>query len=573
MSLVLFLAGSAVAAPLTFVDETSARVNTVTMQNGQLDKEYAIGDIDRDGDLDVVLAIAEGIFGRKQNLVYRNDGGVLNDISLQAVPEFWHDTLSRRPFLEDLDGDGWLDLIVVNDTLASGYAGETHLWMSNNATGTFLGFVQEDARLNGGGGASCGAAMEDYDLDGDVDLYVGNYPGPSQDTMYLNDGNGFYTDVTASFVPTDSDYTTDVVHADFNGDGTLDISVGNHGDNSFVYYNNLLGQSVDGDFSTPNSTQVTVTRTRYHNATEPIDADGDGDVDLYMANYRQYRDALLLNQGTVNGVVQWRPTAVPGVASTQETTKPTTVDLNDDGRMDLILPAEDGRPVILRNTTVAGSNPTWVDWTPPAIVDGSAHEAFSVAVFDVDGDTVHDIVIFGHEGEHVLTGGLADTYDADALAGVLPDTSAGPIVVEGRAGLGERIVLVSPGAISGDRMSAVVRSCGDVGMRAAAANGVSRWSNRGLHGIEEAAEIEGLGGRAGVAVNVIGACGDSDGDGDVDNDDLRAAAQCVASPTPACVGMFDVDLDGRLTPADQALLLADMGSTPMTRFTLEVLTR
>jgi hypothetical protein len=575
MSLVLLLAGAASAAPLTFTDATSASVVTTTVQQGDLDKEYALGDFDRDGDLDVVLAIADGIFGRRQNMVYLNDNGVLREESTNLVPEFWNDTLSRRPFLKDLDGDGWLDLIVVNDTLAAGYAGLTHLWMNNHPGGVFQGFVQDDARLNGASGASCGASMQDFDGDGDEDLYIGNYPGPSQDTFYLNSGAGTFSEVTSTHVPVDSDYTTDVLAADFNGDGLLDISLGNEVNPSFIYYNNLNGQTVDGDFSSPGSTQQTRQRTTYHNATEAIDADGDGDLDLYMANYQSSRDALFINEGNINGVVDWRITSMDGRVSNQETSKPTVVDINDDGRMDLLVPAQDGRPVLLRNTSIGGVA-SFMEWTPPDILDGQVMSAYSAAVFDVDGDDVHDIVLFGHQDEHVFLGSAAPTYDASTLGGVLPDTADGPIVIEGSGEAGRANLLVSTAAVPGATYVTIAKACGDIGVYAGDESGQRNDSDRATFGNEEVTRIGSTSGRIGVSVVVHQACGDANGDGDVDRFDFQAAAQCVANPTDACVAMFDADLDGQLTLDDRDILLADSrgrGQPALSRYTLEVLTR
>ncbi len=573
MSLVL-LAALASAAPLTFVEATTSSVNTTTTQTGRLDKEYAIGDIDNDGDLDVVLAIADGIFGRKQNLVYRNDNGLLTDISLAAVPEFFIDTLSRRPFLKDIDGDGWLDLIVVNDTLASGYAGRTHLWMNNHPGGVFQGFVQDDARLRGGGGASCGAAMTDFDLDGDVDLYIGNYPGPSQDTMYSNDGDGWFTDRTAAWVPQDGDYTTDVVIADFNNDGTPDISLGNHTDPSFIYYNNLRGQGVDGDFSTPGSSQLTRQATRWHNATQPIDVDSDGDIDLYMANYDGEGDVIYRNDGAPTGVVNWTIVPVPGMVSRQETTKPTAVDVDGDGRTDLIVPSVDGRTVVLRNFTEPGGDIRLVDWTQSNLA--RTESGFTATMFDVNTDGIHDLVLFGHGYEHVYLGSDAPIYDRANLTS-LPDTSAGPIVVTDRRPTNTSMLLVSQTPIVGTEMVVVARSCSDIEVSIGDTTGVFARSDDSAFGNEEVASYRAAQlGQLGIRIRVRRACGDVDGDGDTDARDFRRAAVCAANPTPACVRRFDADLDGTLTLNDRALLVADsMGpnAAPFARIEFEVLTR
>lgn len=577
MSLVIFLAATAGAAPLSFTDITASAVHTTTMQSGQLDKEHTVGDFDNDGDLDVILGIADGIFGSKRNMVYRNDGGVLNEVSTALVPEFFIDTLSRRPFLRDIDGDGWLDLIVVNDELASGYAGHTHLWMNSHPGGVFAGFVQEDARLAGAGGDSCGAAMVDFDNDGDMDLYSGNYPGGSQDTMYLNDGNGWFTEVTSTMVPIDSDYTTDVVTADFNGDGTLDISLGNHFNPSRVYYNNLLGQSSVGDLSTNNSVDITVNSTTHHNATEPFDADNDGDIDLYMANYTGDEDALYINTGLSGGKAVWSIQILDGFQSQlQESSKPEAFDLNDDGRMDMLVPAQDGRPVMLRNTSIGGT-PSFVDWTPPAIQNGTTHSAFSATWMDVDNDSYNDIVIFGHTADHVLRGGPASAYDASVLGAFLPSTAAGPVVIEGRGKRGDKKLLYTPSTVSSTYMAAITQSCGDVRLDIGSEAAGFAMSNRAGRGGEEVASMSGTqGGRIGVQVTLISACGDADNDGDMDFADYQAAVSCYNNPTASCIRTFDANLDGALTAADRDILFADSAGPnrpTTTRYTLELLTR
>ncbi|MCA9289661.1 MAG: VCBS repeat-containing protein, partial [Phycisphaerales bacterium] len=120
---VLTTSGMAMADPFTFIDETSTRVNQTVVESnpGQNEKEVEVGDYDLDGDLDIVIANAYSDFGRRDNKLYRNDGGVLNEVST-SVPLFTDISgdVARNAFFRDYDGDGDLDIIIVCDNNTAG---------------------------------------------------------------------------------------------------------------------------------------------------------------------------------------------------------------------------------------------------------------------------------------------------------------------------------------------------------------------------------------------------------------------------------------------------------------------
>jgi hypothetical protein len=134
-------------------------------------------------------------------------------------------------------------------------------------------------------------ALGDVDGDGDLDLVAANWGQPNR--LYLNNGtpdpwNGVVgTDITA-----DAHYTTSAVLGDVDGDGELDLVVGNHDQTNRVYLNNGTSDPWNGvtgaDISIEAHTTMSVTLG---------DVDGDGDLDLVTGNLGQ-ANRLYLNNGT-----------------------------------------------------------------------------------------------------------------------------------------------------------------------------------------------------------------------------------------------------------------------------------
>jgi hypothetical protein len=135
---------------------------------------------------------------------------------------------------------------------------------------------------------TAGLALFDYDNDGWVDIYFVNGaptdgaptpPSPPRNALYRNEGNWHFTDVTEQAGVGDAGFGLGVATADFDNDGDQDIYVNNFGPN-VLYQNN-----GDGTFSeiTP-SAGVSAGNMMGAGACF-LDIEGDGDLDLYCANY------------------------------------------------------------------------------------------------------------------------------------------------------------------------------------------------------------------------------------------------------------------------------------------------
>ena len=137
------------------------------------------------------------------------------------------ETLGAGGAFFDADNDGNLDLYLVN----SGYWEESppaddalSALYRNKGDGTFTD-ITTTAGVGNRGNYGQGAACADYDNDGDVDLYVTNF---GANILYRNNGDGTFTDVTASANVGDPAWSSSACFLDYNRDGHLDLFVVNY---------------------------------------------------------------------------------------------------------------------------------------------------------------------------------------------------------------------------------------------------------------------------------------------------------------------------------------------------------
>ena len=185
-------------------------------------------DFDNDGDQDLVAATPAGI------LLMENDGD--GKFAFKKVLQVDYDVQSLSSV--DYDNDGRLDLFVCVYRTASSARREPFLYRDavggglnrlfrNEIDGREWNFVDVTAACgldNGADRYSLAASWEDYDNDGDQDLYVANDFG--RNYLYQNQG-GVFVDVARQAGVLDVGSGMSVSWGDFNRDGFMDLYVGN----------------------------------------------------------------------------------------------------------------------------------------------------------------------------------------------------------------------------------------------------------------------------------------------------------------------------------------------------------
>ena len=187
----------------------------------------------------------------------------------------------------DLDGDGWDD-IVMHSLYPNAQKGVpfSHLVFMNKHDGTFA----DASAASGLSAVQAGFfVFADIDNDGDEDCFAGlDIPLPGLgNAIYLNDGAGHFTrKENAGFDSAIGKTSTgNAVFADFNGDGKLDLFLGN-GQTAYDAQNQLFFGKGDGSFA-----EVTDAQLRGENPAQPTnglvscDYDGDGDLDVFVSTY------------------------------------------------------------------------------------------------------------------------------------------------------------------------------------------------------------------------------------------------------------------------------------------------
>ncbi len=179
--------------------------------------DVALGDLDGDGDLDAWVVNSLGA-----SSLYLNSGDGLFTLAenrLRLASNFG----GRSVALGDLDGDGDLDGLVASKGILES-SGGIDVWM-NTGSASF----RRASRL--GSATTHGLALGDLDRDGDLDVWLAN-EGP--DEIWINDGLGGFSNLGLKL---GDDVSLDVQLGDLDGDGDLDALVANRDESSGVWFN------------------------------------------------------------------------------------------------------------------------------------------------------------------------------------------------------------------------------------------------------------------------------------------------------------------------------------------------
>ena len=263
----------------------------------------AAGDYDNDGDVD--LFIVRGDIG--PNLLYRNEGNnTFKDVAAEAGVAYTKSATENYrhsgPGFADLDGDGYIDLFI------GGIIGDPAKLFRNNGDGTFSDVTAGSGLDSMNARYTLSSAFGDYDLDGDLDMFLAHWGTPrprddednpwpySTENLWRNDSaNGVlrFTDVSLSATisetiidddPQESfgegphDYTFSPSFARITDDLYPDIVVASDFRTSRYFTNN----GGDGTFNDATDRDVIIDRNGMGSALG--DYDGDGDLDWFVSS-------------------------------------------------------------------------------------------------------------------------------------------------------------------------------------------------------------------------------------------------------------------------------------------------
>ena len=187
----------AVAQTLTFSDQTAAAgIDVKYVPGPYVSSEYvapcACGDFDADGDQDLFLPSGGGDNGVDRLYINQGDGTFVDEATAWGVAPA-HYGLGLA--VGDYDDDGFLDLFEASSgILLGGQVGQNKLY--RNIAGQSFSNVAASTGTAGVASDSFGASFGDYDLDGDLDLFVTGF-NSHKSRLYQNQGNGTFLNVTS----------------------------------------------------------------------------------------------------------------------------------------------------------------------------------------------------------------------------------------------------------------------------------------------------------------------------------------------------------------------------------------
>ena len=336
---------TALGDPIYFYKNINGNFVSQTLNisnNNARNKQINWVDIDNDGDNDLFITSDESgnrLFENLGNMIMSeitSTSGMLTD-NFPYYGASWG----------DYNNDGFLDVFIsIRDPFIP------NILYRNNGDKTFTLANVEAGLLTDGYMSFCSAFI-DYDNDGDQDIYVANDKYANPNLMYRNNGDGTFTEVgniTGTDVSIDA---MSVTVEDFNYDGWLDIYITNDPSNNILFVNNGDGTFTD----MAQSYQVTFNSSSW--GAVFLDADNDKDLDLYVSGEGNGTVSPFLSSAFYESVnsslFQLNNNAVPGDFAYNYGN--ATGDVDNDGYPEIVVNNIDHENIFLwKNTTNTSNN-------------------------------------------------------------------------------------------------------------------------------------------------------------------------------------------------------------------------
>ncbi len=398
------------------------------------------GDYDKDGYVDYFLA---GL-GR----IYHNNAGngftlaqTLTGIPTKASSGAW----------VDLNGDTYLDIYLGAYEACNVGCYQNDQIFINDQNGGFnklTSFVP-------GTKPAYGVTTADWDEDGDTDVYVSNYR-LEPNFLWRNNGNGTLSNVaSAKGAMGGNGHSMGAEFIDFDNDGHLDLFAGNFSHRGQPQSRFLRNKGPSSDYQFQNLGTLGVFWVESYASPTFGDIDNDGDLDLYFASVYQEPSRLFRNQLVETGNLSFTDISstwnIISIVGNQQTTAAAFADYNEDGFLDLSTANK-----ILENdgthngASLAGNNWLRVSLDADPIFDATA--IGSQVRIDVPGlgtltrQVEGAVGTHGNQNDHAMHFGLGTYSGSLELEVRWPDGSTEIVAVPG---LNQTIVVTPGGGVGG----------------------------------------------------------------------------------------------------------------------------
>ncbi len=339
----------------------------VISTNVILTQNVKAGDIDGDGDIDVVSSsYVDGKLAWYENM----DG--LGNFSTQNIINTTLEK-TREIELSDIDNDG--DLDIVNGF----FIGSTLGWFENDGTGLFLTEHIFSTSMNG----LNSLIISDIDNDGNNDVIIGTV---LEIIAWYKNTDGLGDFLYKNAISSSVDGASNVHAADIDNDGDLDMLSASQFDHRIAWYENNDGL---GDFSKQKTIAFDID---FASSVNTADIDGDGDLDILATSHHEFDE----NNAVISGNVVWFENVDSNFGEKQiidELHAAKSVisgDIDNDGDIDVLTASgsfgNDEKIVWYENLTGVG------DFSTGHIIADNLNSALSIFVSDFDNDNDLDLV-------------------------------------------------------------------------------------------------------------------------------------------------------------------------------------